>query len=183
MVTVPAQTFQMGHSSPSKHGELSSQSVSTGEFLIDRVAVSNHEWRRFARASKYKTDSEKFGWSFVLEYSATERAKAESNQTVKDAEHWLAVQGAYWRVPNGPGFKGESSSIKDYLDYPAIHISYNDAAEYCKWAGKRLPSEVEWEVAARGGLEGAKFPWGNTMPYSSSLVRSQVDHSMRNGKP
>ena len=136
MVTVPAQTFQMGHSSPSKHGELSSQSVSTGEFLIDRVAVSNHEWRRFARASKYKTDSEKFGWSFVLEYSATERAKAESNQTVKDAEHWLAVQGAYWRVPNGPGFKGESSSIKDYLDYPAIHISYNDAGEYCKWAGK-----------------------------------------------
>lgn len=101
--------------------------------------------------------SEKFGWSFVLELHATERAKALTNSSVKEASHWLACPQAYWRTPLGPG-----SGIKDRLDHPVTHVSFNDAKAFCKWdGGKRLPTESEWEYAARGGLEGKRFPWGD----------------------
>lgn len=121
--------------------------------------------------SSYRTDAEKFGWSFVLELHATSVAKARSNQTVKEAPHWLVVHGAWWRYPGGPG-----SSIKHRLKYPAVHLSLHDAKAYCRWAGKRLPTETEWEAAARrphASLTAASqpYPWGSEQPQNSTPWR------------
>ncbi len=76
---------------------------------------------------------------------------------------------AYWRQPNGPG-----SSIKDKLEYPAVHISYNDAKAYCKWRDMRLPTETEWDYAARGGLHQQEFPWGGDLMDSGTLWRMNI---------
>ncbi|XP_077448627.1 inactive C-alpha-formylglycine-generating enzyme 2 isoform X1 [Stigmatopora argus] len=124
-------------------------------FLLDRHPVTNMVFREFVRAEKYKTEAEKFGWSFVFKDFVSDDVKSKVMHTIKSAPWWLPVERAFWRQPSGSG-----SGISARLEFPVVHVSWNDAQAFCAWKKKKLPTEEQWEWAARGGLAGATFPWG-----------------------
>ncbi|WP_303973820.1 formylglycine-generating enzyme family protein [Streptococcus merionis] len=129
--------------------------ISLSAFEIDATTVTNQEFQKFVNNTGYQTEAERFGWSFVFHYFLDEALKFKS-PSVPNLRWWHAVEGADWRHPEGP-----NSKITDRMDYPVVHVSRNDALAYCRWARKRLPTEAEWEVAAKGGTENVKFPWGD----------------------
>ena len=102
------------------------------------------------------TDGERYGWSFV--FAGLLPDDFEETQAVVNAQWWRKVDGASWRHPEGP-----HSTIDERADHPVVHVSWQDASAYASWAGKRLPTEAEWEYGARGGLESQLFPWGNDL--------------------
>jgi formylglycine-generating enzyme len=140
-------------------GEGPVRTVTLDPFYMDTSPVTNAQFEEFVRATDYKTESERFGWSFVF-YKHIEPAlyKKLVEDTVAGVEWWCKVPAADWRHPEGP-----DSNIDTRGNYPITQVSWNDAVEYCRWAGKRLPTEAEWEYAARGGLEQKKFPWGDEL--------------------
>ncbi len=145
----------------SQDGEGPIREVSISAFYIDQHSVTNTEFQRFSKETGYQTEAEEFGWSFVfwLLIPAHRRKVLQGRgETVMGLEWWYRVEGADWRHPTGPG-----SSIKKTPDHPVVHISYRDAAAYARWAGKRLPTEAEWECAARGGLEQKLYAWGDEL--------------------
>ncbi|KAM8977323.1 inactive C-alpha-formylglycine-generating enzyme 2 [Pelodytes ibericus] len=156
--------FQMGTNAPDgKDGEGPTREVIVKPFTIDKYPVTNKDFRDFVRAEKYKTEAETFGWSFVFEDFVSEESKKKVTQKLESAPWWLPVERAFWRQPSGPG-----SGIKEMLDHPVLQVSWNDAQAFCKWIGKRLPTEEEWEYAARGGLQDRIYPWGNKFQANRS---------------
>jgi formylglycine-generating enzyme len=159
LVELPGGLLRMGSEEPLAYpqdGEGPVHAVSLSPFLIDRFAVSNDRFAAFTADTGYVTDAERWGWSFV--FGGLLPDDFPPTRGVREAPWWRQVDGAQWRHPEGP-----QSDLASRGDHPVVHVSHDDSLAYCSWAGVRLPSEAEWEFAARGGLEGRAFPWGDDL--------------------
>jgi len=163
MVELPGGTFTMGNDQDDAFpddGEGPVRDVTVNPFWIDTAQVTNDQFAAFVDATGYQTESEKFGWSFVFHLHIPPKVKDRLRKTnaVMNLQWWLAVPGACWKRP-----EGERRDLKGRGMEPVVHVSWADAIAYCQWAGKRLPTEAEWEYAARGGLDHKRYPWGDEL--------------------
>jgi formylglycine-generating enzyme required for sulfatase activity len=178
MVWIPGGEFTMGSDDPdASPAEHPAHRVRVDGFWMDETDVTNAEFRRFVKATGHVTTAEKVPTvEEVLRYAMPGAPAPKKEDLVagsvvftppdhpvdlRDASQWWKwTPGADWRHPEGPG-----SSIAGKEGHPVVHVSWFDAVAYAKWAGKRLPTEAEWECAARGGLDGKKYVWGDE-PFS-----------------
>ena len=160
MVSLPGGEFLMGAEDAEgfpADGEGPVRAVRVEPFLVDAYAVTNERFAAFVADTGHVTDAERLGWSYVFAgfLPGTLRRGAPRPE---HAPWWCGVPGAAWQRPEGPG-----STVEERGDHPVVHVSWHDAAAYAAWAGKRLPTEAEWEYAARGGLEQKRYPWGDEL--------------------
>jgi formylglycine-generating enzyme len=171
MVRVPGGTFQMGAEGfYPEEGPV--RTVSVEEFWMDAYPVTVAAFRRFVRATGYVTDAERSAVAGSSEGQRTTRpgslvfSQPAGPVDLSDSGRWWScVPGASWRHPEGPG-----SSVHGRERHPVTHVSYDDAVAYATWLGRRLPTEAEWEYAARGGLDGAVYAWGDTFSPGGRLL-------------
>jgi formylglycine-generating enzyme required for sulfatase activity len=130
-------------------------------FWIDETPVTNAEFSRFVQATGYRTLAERLAPAG----SAVFVASATPVPALDPRLWWEFRAGACWHRP-----LGEGSSLAGLEEHPVVHVAHEDAAAYAAWAGKRLPTEAEWEFAARGGLEGADYAWGNELTPDGAML-------------
>ncbi|GJM37553.1 MAG: hypothetical protein DHS20C19_09200 [Acidimicrobiales bacterium] len=158
MAAVESGSFRMG----TDHGRFPAdqegpvRDVATDAYAIALAPVTNDEFARFAEATGLTTFAESEGWSFV--FGGLLPDDFAPTRGVVGAEWWRAVEGADWRHPYGP-----QSDLAGLGDHPVVHVTWQEAEAYAAWVGGRLPTEPEWERAARGGLEQATFAWGDEL--------------------
>lgn len=180
-IYVPGGEFLMGTDDPKGYkddGEGPVRKVKVDPFYIDACTVTNSQFEEFVSDTGYKTEAEIYGWSFVFHLLVSYETRTKVTQFVQQTPWWLVVDGANWRHPEGP-----DSILEDRYDHPVVHVSWNDAIAFCNWAGKRLPTEAEWEFAARGGLEQKKYAWGDELlpngQYYANIWQGQFPNENR----
>lgn len=142
-------------------GEGPPRRVKVKPFRMDATAVTNARFAKFVKATGFVTEAERIGWSFV--FWAHIPPEITESQGLAEAPWWRCIDGANWREPNGPG-----TASACLPDHPVSQVSWNDAQAFANWAGGQLPTEAQWEHAARGGQGDVLFPWGEQEPDDTS---------------
>jgi formylglycine-generating enzyme required for sulfatase activity len=168
-VNVPGGSALVGTDAPQipDDGEGPHRTVTIKPFRMAVTTVTNEAFRAFMNATGYVTEAERFGWSFVF-WSQVPQSVGPT-QAVNEVEWWRRVDGACWFAPNGPNTEDACIS-----DHPVVHISWNDAQAYTDWVGGRLPTEAEWEHAARAGQGDVRFPWGDAEPNDTDFTPCNI---------
>lgn len=167
LVPIPGGAFLMGNDGADAiagDGEGPARRVTLSAYAIAPATVTNRAFADFVRATRYVTEAEQAGFSFVFYLQVPDEVRRSARRVASGLPWWMQIEDASWQRPEGAG-----SHIYDRLEHPVVHVSWNDARAYCAWAGVRLPTEAEWERAARGGLEGKRFAWGDDLVVGGRL--------------